>query len=675
MYNFDEAKAKFNFAKQKHDSLRERNNKRFEQYYTGITAHDKKDNCKVVYNFTKELINSQVSSDVPLPLVSPRIKNEKNEERARMISAFLKSEVNRLQFKSLNDKLERLTHVCSGVGVVVEWDATETTAVTKGELKLTALSPSYIIPQPFVDDLENLDYIFVVRNNTKRRIFDIYGKDVSDEGVDTEFSQFNDSGSTEGNELDSDELVTLVLMFFRNRDKIGHIAWVGDVELCRYDDYYARKDLVCAKCQETKGVDKVCRCGSRKFVSRDRDGETLEEDFINIFGRKEADDGKQVSESNVIKADIIAKDKDGELLTELAPAFDDFGQQLVVGGIPVIDEVPMMTKQKIPYYQIRDIPFSIRKNEVKDGEFFGVSDCDDISGLQHEANVAKDKSTDKTKNAAYIVTVPQEKSFEIKNIIQTVELSPEQMSAINAIPLEFDTSRDAATVSTAYAQAKAVLGITDAFQGKASYAGESAAARESMIAQSSGMQKATHVLKNDFYADLYKKMFQMYLAFADEPREYVSKGKDGKDETYIFSRYDFLEYDEFGNLYYEDGFLFSIDESGINSNNRLEYINKIKEEYTTGSFGDPTSAETRLMYWRLLEKAEYPFAGEMVEFWDKKVEEEKALLEQQRQQQALEQQLLQQGQSLPPELGASADVLQGAEQTAQVGAETLPSGV
>ena len=117
-------------------------------------------------------------------------------------------------------------------------------------------------------------------------------------------------------------------------------------------------------------------------------------------------------------------------------------------------------------------------------------------------------------------------------------------------------------------------------------------------------------------ADLDRIISELYLAFADEPRALVYKDAYGRIHNAEFNRHDFIEYDvRSGKLYYDDGYLFSVDLNGGAEYQREALWERNLENLRAGTLGDPESPITLLRYWQCQERAHYPHARENVEYF------------------------------------------------------------
>ena len=72
------------------------------------------EDADVVWNFTMELIESQIDSYIPQPKVTPKRPMEKNKRLAAVIEDMLKNEIDRMPFEYLNDEDERTVKTLGG---------------------------------------------------------------------------------------------------------------------------------------------------------------------------------------------------------------------------------------------------------------------------------------------------------------------------------------------------------------------------------------------------------------------------------------------------------------------------------------------------------------------------------------------------------------------------------
>jgi hypothetical protein len=573
-----------------------------------------------VYNFTRELIEAQIDSATPQPSVQPRRATARNRELADIITAALRTEMDRMDSEAMNDLDERVSRIMGGNVYLTEWDNSQKTHDTVGELANRLVSPLEFIPQETVYDMNRMDYFFLAFEETKTRIQSKYGKDVESESIDTTVSQRDYAAS--------DELVTQIVCFYNEGGEIGCISWAGDTLLFDEKNYFARKDSVCAKCGKTQAPkEKECICGSTEWEKRDREFEQLRSDIVRS-------DGLIIPAMSPVRenGEIVMEDYE-EPLIDPATGMERYNwiiqDGVVVGEEPITQtkQRPAMEPTRIPYYTPKGFPVAVRRNTSVYQEFFGASDCAVIADQQIQANKAMTKIDRKIAKTSEFFTKPKNLNLRYSNDgdangVLNVD-TPDQMQMIRAVALQFDMVAEYSAIEQAYYQAKSLLGITDTFQGKADPTATSGKAKEIQVARSAGIQLSKQVMKNAAYADLFRNMFWFLLAFADEPRTYSATDENGKQVEKVFSRYDFLEQDEWGNWYYNDEFVFSVDEAGAMQKDKQFLLEDVRVDFNMGAFGDPKDPQTMLTYWQEKEMLGYPNAKRMVKHWKDKIEQQK----------------------------------------------------
>lgn len=202
--------------------------------------------CQNVRNIVFELIESQIDTSIPLPVVEAVC--ESDEEAARMIEGSLKSDIEVLDLAKENDLLERIVPI-QGYGIFeVYWE--------DEKVKVRALHPSQLIPQPGLYEIQEMDYFFIRTEVTRRYILERYGVELPDGG----------GSETTAN---PEEVVEEVVCWYRGEDgAISRYIFCGEVELEDISDYYARKARVCKNCG-CLWVEEECPCcGGRESVER-----------------------------------------------------------------------------------------------------------------------------------------------------------------------------------------------------------------------------------------------------------------------------------------------------------------------------------------------------------------------------------------------------------------------
>ena len=582
-----------------------------------IVAKDKKTETPHVRNICAELIEAQVDSNIPAPKVTARRKED--ELKAKLIEDMLRNELDRMPFEQLNDMMERTVPIQGGAAFLLEWDNTQRTHTTVGELTVRVLHPRKIVPQDGVyTGIEDMDYVILKMPQTKEYIKRRYGVDVSDEGEeDPEIK--GDDGSP------SDDMVTQYLAYYRNKNGgIGLFSWVTDYVLIDLEDYQARRLKKCATCGAmepaedlesmeaptldgtppggqgtmTRNGRKACPyCGGTKWESAEQDYEELPNPVMR-------------SDGSTIGGMV-------ERVTLDETMVDTMGLP-----IPVTVQEPM----RVPYYKPDIYPVILQKNVSVYGKFLGDSDIDKIADQQNSTNRLEAKILDKLLKSGSFVTLPT--AAHIDNNAEDMKTlrtdSPGDQAMIGVYTLQGDVEQDLVYLSQIYEEARQVIGITDSFQGRADRTATSGKAKEFAAAQSAGRLESKRVMKNAAYAALFEAMFKFKLAYCDEPRPVTAHDDQGNPVYEEFNRWDFLERDEAGELYWNDQFLFSTDDTAPLANNREAMWQEARMNLQTGAFGDPSQLQTLILFWSQMETLHYPMAAEAKQYLEQQLQQQQA---------------------------------------------------
>ena len=582
-----------------------------------IVAKDKKTETPHVRNICAELIEAQVDSNIPAPKVTARRKED--ELKAKLIEDMLRNELDRMPFEQLNDMMERTVPIQGGAAFLLEWDNTQRTHTTVGELTVRVLHPRKIVPQDGVyTGIEDMDYVILKMPQTKEYIKRRYGVDVSDEGEeDPEIK--GDDGSP------SDDMVTQYLAYYRNKNGgIGLFSWVTDYVLIDLEDYQARRLKKCATCGAmepaedlesmeaptldgtppggqgtmTRNGRKACPyCGGTKWESAEQDSEELPNPVMR-------------SDGSTIGGMV-------ERVTLDETMVDAMGLP-----IPVTVQEPM----RVPYYKPDIYPVILQKNVSVYGKFLGDSDIDKIADQQNSTNRLEAKILDKLLKSGSFVTLPPAAHID-NNATDMKTLRPDSagdMAMIGVYTLQGDVEQDLVYLSQIYEEARQVIGITDSFQGRADRTATSGKAKEFAAAQSAGRLESKRVMKNAAYAALFEAMFKFKLAYCDEPRPVTAHDDQGNPVYEEFNRWDFLERDEAGELYWNDQFLFSTDDTAPLANNREAMWQEARMNLQTGAFGDPSQLQTLILFWSQMETLHYPMAAEAKQYLEQQLQQQQA---------------------------------------------------
>jgi hypothetical protein len=200
-----------------------------------------------VRNIIFENIESQVNPSIPYPKVTPRRKQD--ERLAEIIEHFLRNEIDRLPFETINDMAERTVPIQGGVGFLVEWDNTKRTHHTVGEVDVRMIHPKQFAPQPGVfTGIHDMDWFIIKVPSTKEAIRRRYGVDVDAEG-ESEPDVRTGAAHQGGPQADA---VTQYIGFAKNDGGgVDRYSWVNEIELEDLVNYQARRlDGEARDCEE-----------------------------------------------------------------------------------------------------------------------------------------------------------------------------------------------------------------------------------------------------------------------------------------------------------------------------------------------------------------------------------------------------------------------------------------
>lgn len=599
----DKWKKKYENAKNDYQSTQDLI-KHWEKLYDGTRTVNGNPNKKQavtkeslnVRNIVYELIESQTDSSIPMPKVIPI--HEEDVELAQIIENALENEVRRLHFHELNDVQERTVPITGGDYFFVEWDNLKSYHCTIGNIAVSERHPKYVIPQPGITSIEEMDYLFIVIPTTKEAVKSKYGIDIADAN-DT--NQNIDERSAQAQE----EITDIVKCYYKHDGVIGLLSWVEEYVLEDYEDYQARRLWRCVKCGRPK-VGDVCECGSKKFKQEVETGEELIEDTV-IFG--------------------------GEVLPQMTmgrePVLDPYGEPMLNEiGEPIMAEVE--TRTKIPYYKPDAMPLVLRRNVSKENKLLGVSDVKVIEDQQDAIKKLGSKMQEKLLKGGSIVTKPRRLQIETTDRelkVVNVE-NPADVDMITVKNIQADVTMDRIMLETNYDWAKSTLGITDSYQGKYDSSATSGTAKQYSINQAAGRLESKRVMKNTAYAKLYELMFKFMLAYADQPIPLSKKNSQGVYEFSHFNRYDFLKRDDSGKLYWDDEFLFEVDPTSTIMMNREAMWQQIDLKYQAGAFGQIGTPDALLSLWTFLAENDYPNAETMKKKFEQQVQQQQQMQQQ-----------------------------------------------
>ena len=661
---------------------------RREHLYSGdrelraLTKGDEGQKAPHIRNIVFENIESQVSSAIPSPKVTPRRKED--EALAAKIEHWLRCELDRLPFETINDQAERTVPIQGGVGFLVAWDNRKRTHDTVGEEEVAFLHPKQFAPQPGIyTGIQDMDWFIVRQPTTKENIRRRYDVNVEDEG-----EQEPQVRGT-GDEDTADDAVTMYIGYAKNdRGGIDRYVWVNDIELEDLENYQARRVPVCAHCGRVRPLP-----GQVIQNRQEQDAVEAEQDIVAAETRKQiagralamqlaqdvaaglgggletlaAEGAAAEPEDQRLRYDgegpcpwcgstnWTTKEQEYEEVT--LPIANSSGL-VIPGAQPEIDENgrSVMRPTKIPFYRPDVFPVVLQKSVSVYGQLLGNSDVDVIEDQQNTTNRMEKKIIDRLVKAGTRITLPAKATLRTDPVDGERWFldSPADKAMIDVYQFSGDLQYELTYLATVYEEARQILGITDSFQGRTDPTATSGKAKEFSAAQAAGRLESKRTMKQAAYAQLFELMFKFWLAYSDEPRPISYKDNEGNTVYEEISRYDFLKQDKDGQYYWEDQFLFGCDDSAPLASNREAMWQETRMNLQTGAFGDPSSTETLILFWSKMEELHYPGAGETKKYLEKRLQQEQQRAAQAQQMQIQLQLLAMQNQQRGQQLGAVA---------------------
>ena len=545
------------------------------QYRGSAEIDGSRESALTVRNITYEIVESQVSSDIPQPKADAASFSERRSRNAEAIERLCRSVRDRLPFEELNDIDERYTYIYGGSVWYVDWDNSSRLMGEIGGVRIHCLSPRSFIPQPGIYSVEDMEYCFLNLTTTKGELMRSYGIAASELHL-AECEYEYDTGVS-----DTDTVSVKVCFYKDEEGDVGKYAFSGELVLIDLPKYYMRKTEICEICSRPIYE---CSCTKPKSTVGEIAMERVKLPYPH--GTPEG----RCSERSYTDGGIL---------------------------LPLYDT-------EIPYYVPKQFPIVIRKNTSSESSLFGQSDCDYIRPEQQAINKIESRILQKLLRAAVTPVVPEDATVTVNNSVfgQVIKMKPgESIAQYGKVDTTPDITQDIAEAERLYDHAKRIIGISDAFQGIDSSANESGVARQLRISQATGRLDSKRKMKHTAYAAIDKLIFNLYLAFADEPRQLSYKDAYGRIHYEEFNRYDFIEYDEIGGgYYYDDAYLFSVDLNGGVEYQREALWQRNLDNLKAGTLGNPESPITLLRYWQCQERAHYPHARENVEYFRKEVD-------------------------------------------------------
>lgn len=231
------------------------------RYKSDGTAYKKL--AEVTRKIAYEMIETQVDNSIPYPKVTER--DSKHKAGANIIELHLKNEIERIQMGRINDWIDRDTKIQGTSVLLVDWDNSQHTHLTTGELVVKGYPVEDVWVQPGVTDPDDAEYIFTRDIVSSSKIKKIYGvlppEDPALKGMCELYTAY----------------------YYSDRGYLSKFGWVKDTIIFDEEDYELRKIRACKTCGESVPEGNICpKCGALSFEYKELEKEVLTDDLVNI---------------------------------------------------------------------------------------------------------------------------------------------------------------------------------------------------------------------------------------------------------------------------------------------------------------------------------------------------------------------------------------------------------
>ena len=520
--------------------------------YKGSAEIDGSDEAAItVRNITYEIVESQVSSDIPSPKADATSYSEKRGRNATSIERLCRSIRKRLPFDEMNDMDERYTYIYGGSVWYIDWDNTSEYMGEVGGVRVECISPRDFVPQPNIYDVDDMEYCFLKFVTTRSELTRRYG--IPEEKTALADYEFEYDGGA-----DASDTVKTVTCFYRDEGgEIGRFIFSGDLTLSDLPRYYMRKKMICLSCGEDE---ELCRCKSKKIATAEVECEHLTHGYNEPCGvnipyyvpklfpiviRKNTSAEKQLfgqSDCDYVRPEQQAINKvESRILKKLLRA----------GITPIVPEDASISLNNSVFGQV------IKMKPGESAAQYGkVDTTPDISQDIAEAERLYD-------HAKRVIGISD--AFQGVDTGAYAESGYAKQLRINQASGRLLSKKK--MKHTAYARIDRII-----FALYLAFADE-----------------PRTLSYKDAYGKIHETEFTRYDFIEYDP----------KKDCY----------------FYDDSYLFSVDLNGGNEYQREALWQKNLENLKAGTLGDPSSPATLLRYWQCQERAHYPYARENVEYF------------------------------------------------------------
>ena len=520
--------------------------------YKGSTEIDGSDEAAItVRNITYEIVESQVSSEIPSPKADATSYSEKRGKNATSIERLLRSIRKRLPFDEMNDMDERYTYIYGGSVWYIDWDNTSEYMGEVGGVRVECLSPCDFVPQPNIYDIDDMEYCFLKFVTTRSELTRTYG--ISEEKTALADFEYEYDGSSEVSDT-----VKVVTCFYRDEDgEIGRFIFSGELTLSDLPKYYMRKKKICLSCGEDE---ELCRCKNKKII-------VAEVECEHIIHNNNEPCGVNIP-YYVPKLFPIAIRKNTSAEKQL------FGQSDCDYVRP--------EQQAINKVESRILKKLLRA---------GITPI-----VPEDASISLNNSV----FGQVIKMKPGESAAQYGKVDTTPDISQDIAEAERL----YDHAKRVIGISDAF------QGVDTGAYAESGYAKQLRINQASGRLLSKKKMKHTAYARIDriiFALYLAFADEPRILSYKDA----YGRIHETEFSRYDFLEYDSIK----DRYFYDDAYLFSVDLNGGNEYQRESLWQRNLENLKAGTLGDPASPATLLRYWQCQERAHYPYARENVEYF------------------------------------------------------------
>jgi hypothetical protein len=589
----------------------------------------------------KEIIEAKNIGGTLYPKV--RAKREADVGRAKIIEDFLLSESYRLNLTEQELEKYRNGAVHGGFGQLVQWVSDDAVPQSHSKLKVSSVYVQYeFVPQAGIfHSIEEMDYFFIKISASKEsveRIYDIVIE--SDYSISEHKPQYNE------------DIIEFYRCYYRNTGGgVGCFAFTGNHTVLEdYENYLERSVLVCGRCGTPALESAVVTSGSAvRDHEIDNTGSARSPGQGDYDGKREpcavcgATDWKRDNaREQLVYRDIV--NSRGEVvvpgvepIVEMIP--DIFGNMRQMAIFSESGEMESTEPKKIPFYVPKLYPFVLYRNTIVPDRVLGRSEADELAPYQNAINYLHMLTFENVATSGDIITIPERPDMVVTNRRREYYIRPEEKNLIDVKSLQGDVSSIFAYEDRLYQMARYQAGVTDSFQGRPDMSAESAIAKQIQVAQTEQRLRENIALREQSMRELYKRMFQTALAFADDNITYTQQLTTGETSEGVFCRYDFLEQDSDGSYRWIDDFEFDVTEDQPLKVNTTAQLQDLVSMFNMGVFSSQRPPEERARLGHALKKLGYQFADAILigaeEDRNAAISQQTALQQQQQQQLSL----------------------------------------